>query len=98
MQLAHELGNACNSFGNRVELLPEMKRFHADVTGAFSREMFKGGQRGPRDTKGSQREPKVSPKEAKGTPKTHNASQRDKIYSQTPDQQPQRTLCYVFTC
>ena len=41
--------------------------------------------------KGSQRESKVVPKEAQGTPKTHKGSQRSSIYSQAPDQPPQRT-------
>ena len=65
----------------------------------------KGNQRGPKDAqrepKGcqrSQKEPKVGPREAKGAPKSPKGSQRKPkgkdIYQKTPDQPPQRTLCY----
>ena len=44
--------------------------------------------------KGSQRESKVVPKESQVTPKTPKGSQPSITYLQTPDQPPQRTLCY----
>ncbi len=46
------------------------------------------------EPKGTQKGGKGSPKETKGTPKTPKRSQRDNIYLKTPDQPPQRTLCY----
>jgi hypothetical protein len=47
--------------------------------------------------KGNQKESKIVPKHAQGTPKTPKRSQQSITYSQTPDQPPRRTLCHMAT-